>query len=80
MENNEDFDIAKKIWSIPFASRNLHKLKKSELLILVQAILNRIDWEYEEQWTNLDIKDLLFEEKCWLIETLYPNFFKRKED
>lgn len=71
--------IAQKIWDTPFASSNLHVLKKSQLVTLVREILNRIGWEYETQWHQMDIKDLLLEEKCWLIETLNPNFFETKE-
>lgn len=71
--------IAQKIWDTPFASSNLHVLKKSQLVTLVREILNRIGWEYETQWPNSDIKVRLFDEKCWLIETLNPNFFETKE-
>lgn len=74
----EEKAIAKKLWKTPFASRNLQVLKKSELLILIGEILNRIGWEYENQWHELDIKDVLFEEKCWLIEMLDPEFFKKE--
>ncbi len=77
MEEKEKIAIAKKIWETPFASSNLQVLKKSQLLILIRDILNRIGWEYQEQWTKLDIKDLLFEEKCWLITTLDPEFFEK---
>lgn len=77
MEEKEKQEIAKKLWNTPFVSTNLQLLKKSELLILVREILNRIGWEYETQWHELDIKDILFEEKCWLIETLDPDFFKK---
>ena len=71
--------IAQKIWDTPFASGNLQVLKKSQLLILVREILNRIGWEYDVQWTKLDIKHLMFSEKCWLITTLDPDFFEKKE-
>ena len=79
MGEKEEIAIAKKIWETPFASSNLQVLKKSQLLILIRDILNRIGWEYEELWTKLDIKDLLFEEKCWLIECLDSDFFKREK-
>ncbi len=68
--------IAKKIWETPFAASNLQVLTKTQLLTLVDSILDRIAWEYEVQWTDLDIKDLLFEEKCWLITTLDSEFFE----
>lgn len=79
MKDIENQKIAKKIWDTPFASSNLQVLNKSQLLILIREILNRVGWEYESIWHELDIKDLLFEEKCWLIETLDPDFFKDKE-
>lgn len=78
MEEKEKKAIAKKIWDTPFASSNLQVLKKSELIILIESILNRIAWENIE-WCELDIKDILFEEKCWLIECLDNNFFKREK-
>lgn len=77
MEEKEKKTIAERLWDTPFASSNLQVLKKSQLLILVREILNRIGWEYEHQWHELDIKDLLFAEKCWLIETLVPDFFDK---
>ena len=76
MEEKEKKAIAQKIWNTPFASTNLQVLKKSQLLTLIREILNRIGWEYEAQWHKLDIKDVLFEEKCWLITTLAPDFFE----
>ncbi len=79
MEEKEKKAIAKKLWDTPFASSNLQVLKKSQLLILVREILDRIGWEYEVQWSELDIKDISFEEKCWLITTLDPEFFENKE-
>ena len=71
--------LAEKIWDNPFHS-GLSKFTKKELLLLINEIENRIGWEYEENWHELDIKDLVFEEKCWLIETLNPNFFKEKSE
>ncbi len=79
MEEKEKKEIAQKLWDTPFASCNLHVLKKSQLLILVREILNRIGWEYEPRWNKIDLKASVFEEKCWLIETLDPDFFKDEE-
>lgn len=76
MEEKEEIAIAKKIWEIPFASQNLQKLTKKELLLLFEEVLTRISFEKEE-WQGLDIKDLLFEQKCWLITTLDPEFFEK---
>lgn len=69
-------ELARKIWDMPFASSNLHKLTKVELLTLIDAIL--IDISYKDGWNELDIKDLLFEQKCWLIELLDSRFFEER--
>lgn len=68
-------DLAQKIWDIPFASTNLHKLKKKELLILIDEMLYKIATDYEGDWFEEDVKDVLFNQKCWLIEALDPHFF-----
>lgn len=76
--NDEERKIlAQKIWEIPFASQNLQKLTKKELLLLFEEALTRISFEKEEWW-ELDLKDLLFEQKCWLIECLDSEFFNRR--
>lgn len=71
--------LAQKIWEIPFASQNLQKLTKKELLLLFEEVLTQISFEKEE-WRELDIKDILFEEKCWLIECLDSDFFNRMKE
>lgn len=71
----EEKAIAKKLWDTPFASCNLQVLKKSQLLILIEKILNRIAFEYCQKWCEMDIKDVLFDQKCWLIEAVRPEFF-----
>lgn len=78
LEEKEKKEIANKIWDTPFASVNLQVLKKSQLVILIESILFRIFYENPEYY-ELDIKDILFEEKCWLIETLDPDFFERSK-
>lgn len=77
-EERKEIKIADKIWNTPFASRNLQILKKSQLITLIEDILDRIIWEKPE-YQERDIKDILFEEKCWLIETLVPSYFGKKE-
>lgn len=76
IDYEENQRLAQKIWEIPFASQNLQKLTKKELLLLFEEVLTRISFEKEE-WYELDIKDILFEEKCWLIECLDSDFFNR---
>lgn len=70
-------NMAKRIWNKPFFEA-VGKFRKKELLILLDSILTRISYE-NNKWHELDIKDTLFEEKCWLIETLNPNFFGKNE-
>lgn len=76
--DNVEKKLAKKIWNIPFASLNLHKLTKKELLILIESILLDKCFKTEE-WNGLDIKAVLFEQKCYLIECLANKFFESKE-
>ena len=77
-EEETNRKLAQKIWDIPFASSNLDKLTKQELLILIYGVLERVS-DDKKEWYELDLKDLLFEEKCWLITTLDPEFFENKE-
>lgn len=68
--------LAKKIWDISFASSNFDKLTKKELLILIDAILVKIE---KAEWSELDLKDFMFEQKCILIECLDEEFFNREK-
>ena len=68
-------DLALKIWNIPFAAVNLHKLKKSELVLLLNDVLSHLEWNSDND-SDVDYKDFLFERKCFLIESLDPFFFK----
>lgn len=70
--------LAQKLWDIPFVRQNLQKLTKKELLLLLEVVLTRISYENSEWW-ELDIKDILFEQKCWLIECLDSDFFKQNK-
>lgn len=76
--DNVEKKLARKIWNIPFVRQNLHKLTKKELILLLEVVLTRISYENSEYWER-DIKDILFEQKCWLIECLDNKFFERKE-
>lgn len=79
-EQKARHDLAQKILDIPFASANLHKLTKKELLMLIEGMLEKIGIDYKDEWFEMDIKDILFDQKCWLIEALDPHFFDKKED
>lgn len=78
-EQEEKHKLATKIWDIPFAVANLHKLTKKELLMLIQEMLERIRVDYKQDWFEYDIKDIMFEQKCWIIEALDPNFFTKEK-
>lgn len=54
------------------------KLTKRELLMLIEEVLIRISFE-NLGWNELDIKDILFKQKCWLIECLDNGFFKTEK-
>ena len=76
--DNVEKKLAQKIWDIPFAAANLEKLTKKELLMLIEEIIT--DYSYKnEEWHELDIKDILWEEKIWLIEMLDPQFFEKEK-
>ena len=66
------------MWEIPFVSANLDLLTKKELVTLIESVIIKISDEKEEWW-ELDIKDLMFERKCYLIECLDNDFFKREK-
>ena len=65
--------LAKKIWDNPFHS-GLQKFTKKELLILIDEILDRKFYEDPDEY-DWDIKDIIWDQKCWMIETLNPKFF-----
>lgn len=77
LEEQAKHKLAEKIWDIPFAVSNLEQLTKKELLMLIPEMLNKIGLEYEPSWIEMDIKDFLLEQKCWLIEALDKDFFKK---
>lgn len=79
-EEREKFKkkIAKTIWDNPFFS-GINKLKKEELKAIVESLINKWSWE-NDSLHELDIKDLLFEEKCYLIESLDEEFFKNEKE
>ena len=71
----DEKDLAKKIFDIPFVVSNLNLLKKKEILTLFESVNSRLMFENPE-WHELDLKDVLFEQKCWLVECLDKDFFK----
>lgn len=75
--------IAKIIDNSPFLS-GIQKLTKTQLVILVSELTDRLDAKINlDDDCNLDerdFKDIAWDKKSLIIETLNPNFFKEVED
>lgn len=71
--------ITKIIDNSPFLS-GIQKLTKTQLVILVRALTERLDEKIilndDCKMDERDFKDIAWDEKCLIIETLNPNFFK----
>lgn len=72
-------ELAQLVWSKPFMC-GLSKFKKSDLLILVRLLTERLSAELEPIYYELDLKDACFNDKCNIIETLDEDFFKRDKE
>lgn len=72
-------ELANLIWDNPFMS-GLTKFKKSDLLILIRLLTDRLSSKLCDFYDELDWKDSAFEFKCNIIETLDENFFKRQNN
>lgn len=71
--------IAKTIWDNPFLS-GLHELNQAQLIIIIQALVEKLDYlENGKGMDERDWKDIAFDKKCLIIETVDETFFKRKE-
>ena len=71
-------ELAKTIWDNPFMC-GLAKFKKSDLLILVDLLAERLSSSICDYYYELDLKDIAFMCKCNIIETLQEDFFKSEE-
>ena len=75
--------IAKIIDNSRFLS-GIQKLTKTQLVILVSELTDRLDAKINlDDDCNLDerdFKDIAWDKKSLIIETLNPNFFKEVED
>lgn len=74
---SEEQKLANKIYEIPFVSCNLDMLSKKELITLIESIIATVS-DKKEEWNGLYLKDLLYAQKCWLIECLDRDFFKKE--
>lgn len=73
--------IAQTIWDNAFFF-GLNKLTKKELILLVESMVEDLDFyvNLHEDWEDeRDFKDLFFDQKCLMIKCLDPDFFKRGE-
>lgn len=79
----EKKEIAKIIDGNAFLS-GLQKLNKTQLLILVNELTDRLDFEInlkgDYDFDERDFKDIAWDYKCLLIDILNPNFFKELND
>lgn len=71
-------ELAKTIWDNPFMC-GLAKFNKSDLLILVNLLAERLSNNMCDCYYELDLKDSAFMRKCNIIETLQEDFFKSEE-
>lgn len=71
--------IAKIIYNSPFLS-GIQNLTKTQLVILVSELTERLDEKINCDIDERDFKDIAWDKKCLIIETLNPNFFKVVED
>lgn len=71
-------ELAKTIWDNPFVC-GLTKFNKSDLLILVDLLAERLSNSICAYYSKLDLKDSAFMYKCNIIETLQEDFFKSEE-
>ena len=86
MEDYEEFvrenkAIAKVIWENAFFC-GLNKLKKKQLMNCIQSLVADLDNKVNCSDYVLDerkLKDVLFDQKCLLIESLDPDFFSRED-
>lgn len=75
--------IAKTIWENAFFS-GISKLNKTQLIILINSLIEQLDfyvnlngdWNVDER----DFKDLAFDQKYLMIESVMPDFFKKEVD
>ncbi len=67
--------LAELIAKAPFHG-GLSKFSKKDYLTLIFAIEDKI--AFEKGWYEYDAKDFVFECKCFLIESLDPDYFSRE--
>lgn len=75
--------IVKIIDKSPFLS-GVQKLTKTQLVILIYELTERLDTLInladDCEIDYRDFKDIAWDEKCLIIETLNPDFFKEVKD
>lgn len=71
--------IAQTIWENPFMSGISH-LTRKELELCIEALTEKLSAVLDEGFYEKDIKCIIFDEKCNLIECLDTDFFKRSDN
>lgn len=78
--NPKERQLAKIIWENPFFS-GLTKLKKADLIYIIENLLDALDFELNLEDPSIvderKIKDIIWDQKCLLIESLDEKFFDR---
>ncbi len=80
-KEEEKKKIAKIVADSPFLS-GVQKLNKTQLVILTYELVEKLDlkinlnndWEIDER----DFKDLAWDQKCIIVETLNPEFYEEE--
>lgn len=73
--------IAKNLWGNVFFT-GLQKLNKIQLMILINSLIEELDFHVnlnkDRNGDERDFKDKAWDQKCLMIESVMPNFFKRQ--
>lgn len=72
-------ELASIVWDNAFLS-GLRKFNKSELIYLISHLTQRFNEKTIPIYSDLDLKDTCFSDKCTIIETLQEDFFKNKKE
>lgn len=67
--------IAQIIWDNPFYS-GLVKLNKTQLIVLISALVDKLDEQLIDGEDCRCWKEIVFDNKCLMVEACEPNFFK----
>lgn len=72
-------EVAKIIFDNAFMT-GLPKLKRSDLYDIISVLLTAYGSAVDDNYYELDIKTIVFDDKCRLVELLDENFFERDKE